>query len=113
MHRDVEQSALTDGGDTRQTPDRRRLERVAIDAQHPPATLADQHVAIGQEREPPGMVEPGDERDDAKALTLALEDFVVVRPGPCSRRDHCDQRDEAAAHTRPWRRGTARHHVRR
>ena len=72
MQRDIEQPALADGGDLRQAGNRLRIQlAVLADDPQPARAFRDQHPAIGQEREAPGMLEPLDQPHDAKSVLFA------------------------------------------
>lgn len=56
VQRDLEQAALPARKDPRHAFDLHAL-KIASDEIQPPGTLGDQHPAIGQEGERPGMIE--------------------------------------------------------
>jgi hypothetical protein len=74
MQRDVEQPALADGRDLRQSGNRLRVEpAVLADDAEPPWALGDQHSAVGKKGESPGMVEPLGHAHDADRVLLGLD----------------------------------------
>src|SRR5690606_31181815 len=78
MHRHVQQAALPARDDLRQSLYAYMLAALGLDQVKPPFALGDQHAAIGQKRQCPGVAEPFGNGLHAKRLLLAAMDFSRI-----------------------------------
>ena len=70
MRHDVVQPALPVNRDARQSCDRLGLELAVRDHAQPPRLLGDQHAAVGEERERPGLLQAFHHLDDAERMLV-------------------------------------------